>query len=332
VTDPNTEPENDWDSPWMAKSRKLLGPVAYAAVAIGVAVTIGAAVAVTHTRSSERPVHSNHPVRYFGVYEPGAPSSYAGIDQFAQAIGRQPNIVSYYSVWFKPFQTRFAASAEKRGALTFVQINARGISLASIASGQYDHYLRSYADTVKAFGAPVILSFDHEMNGSWYSWGYRRSSPAEFVAAWRHIVTIFREQGASNVTWLWQINIIDTSDNHVARPAAWWPGSSYVNWVGIDGYYYGPSVTFAQLFGPTIVAVRELTRDPILIAETGAARAAGQSAKILDLFAGVRDFGLLGFVLFDQDGVRADQSWRLNNPLAYAAIRRATKTYMRPAS
>ena len=41
------------------------------------------------------------------------------------------------------------------------------------------------------------------------SWGYRHTSPAAFVAAWRHVVNVFRAQGAYNVTWLWTINIID---------------------------------------------------------------------------------------------------------------------------
>ena len=44
-----------------------------------------------------------------------------------------------------------------------------------------------------------------------------------------------------------------------------------LTWVGIDGYYYSSSVMFAPLFGPTIADVREITHDPILIAETGAA-------------------------------------------------------------
>ena len=64
------------------------------------------------------------------------------------------------------------------------------------------------------------------------------------------------------------------------RPNPWWPGSSYVTWVGIDGYYLKPSWKFAPLFGPTIGVVQELTADPILIAETGAVPASGQPAKI----------------------------------------------------
>ena len=72
-----------------------------------------------------------------------------------------------------------------------------------------------------------------------------------------------------------------------------------MTWVGIDGYYYNSASTFAPLFGPTIAAVRALTHDPILISETAVAPAAGQSAKIADLFAGIRLYGLLGFVWFD---------------------------------
>src|SRR5207245_10545711 len=107
------------------------------------------------------------------------------------------------------------------------------------------------------------------------------------------------------------------------------PGRSYVSWVGIDGYYYGASWNFAPMFGPTIFAVRKLTRAPILIAETGAAPATRQSAKIADLFAGVRLYGLLGFVWFDANHTK---DWRLSSPAAIAAFRRGAKTYQRLVS
>jgi mannan endo-1,4-beta-mannosidase len=307
--------------------RTFIGLVACAAVVFVTAVVVDVA------KRSDPPqsVHAVPTVRYLGVYEPGAPGSYTGIDQFAQAIGRQPNIVLYYPTWREQFQVGFATAAAKRGALTLVQLDTdSNISLASIASGQYDHYWQSYADEVRAFRGQVILSFDHEMNGDWYPWGYRHTSPAVFVAAWRHVVDIFREQGARNVIWMWTVNILSVQD-HIPGPARWWPGSPYVNWVGIDGYYYASSETFASLFGPTIADVRELTDDPILIAETGIALSAGQPAKIADLFAGVHTFGLLGFVLFDRDGAFTDvQSWRINSRAAYAALRQGAKEYMKP--
>ena len=159
------------------------------------------------------------------------------------------------------------------------------------------------------------------MNGSWSTWGYTHTSPPTFVAAWRHIVTLFRELGAGNVTWLWTVNIVnDTRHGRIPPPAPWWPGSSYVTWVGIDGYYLKPYWQFAPLFGPTIARVHALTRDPILIAETGATPAADQPAKIADVFAGIRAYGLLGFVWFDSAN-SSHQDFRINSPAAFTAFR-----------
>ena len=218
-------------------------------------------------------------------------------------------MVVYYSGWLEPFQVGFATTVANDGAVPLVQMNPTRTSVAAIAAGQYDSYLSTYAEAVRAYHHPVILSFGHEMNGYWYSWGYTHTSPAVFVAAWRHIVTLFRALGAQNVTWLWTINTIH-KQTRVPSPGPWWPGNSYVNWVGIDGYFTNSSSVFASVFGPTIVYVRTLTHDPILITETSATPVASQPAKIADLFAGIRLYGLLGFVWFDsvrQSGLASQQ-------------------------
>ena len=139
-----------------------------------------------------RSSHSTQPVRYLGVAEPDAPYSYAGVDRFAQAIGRQPNLVICYSHWLDPFQVSFATSAAEHGAITLIQLAPINVSLADIASGQFDSYLRSYASAVKTFRRQVILSFGHEMNGAWYSWGYEPHVPECFrgrMAAYRHCIS-----------------------------------------------------------------------------------------------------------------------------------------------
>jgi len=104
-----------------------------------------------------------------------------------------------------------------------------------------------------------------------------------------------------------------------------------VTWVGIDGYYLKPSWQFAPLFGPTISAVRTLTADPILIAETGAVPAAGQPSKIRDLFAGIRSYGLLGFVWFDSTN-SIGQPFSISSTAAIDAFRKGASTYGRPGS
>jgi hypothetical protein len=160
------------------------------------------------------------------------------------------------------------------------------------------------------------------MNGPWYSWGYRHVPAATFVAAWRHIVALFRGQGADNVIWLWTIN----AESLGAGPIAdWWPGKEYVTWVGIDGYYFRPSDTFTSVFGPTVHQVRALTGSPVLLSETAVGPHAG-FAKIGDLFAGMRRCRALGLIWFDiaqHQGIY-HQDWRIeNSPAAEAAFRRS---------
>ena len=319
--------------------RRRRATLAAAVAAVGALVTIVLAFAVpdadrlTQGVPSAAPRHHSRlalttiPASYIGLYPEGAPNSYAGVRAFTTATGVKPNVILYYSGWLEPFQTSFASTAANAGAVPLVQMDPDGVSLAAIASGKYDGYLSAYAEAVRAYHRPVILGFGHEMNGYWYSWGYLHTSPAVFVAAWRHIVTLFRALGARNVTWLWTINTIHKRAN-VPSPRPWWPGSSYVTWVGIDGYYFNSSLTFAPLFGPTIAAVRVLTNKPMLIAETAVAPAAGQLAKIADLFAGIRLYGLLGFVWFDSIHV---EDWRLSSRAAIAAFHRGAEMYHRAA-
>ena len=315
-------------SRWKTPARKkYLGLVIAAVIIIVAAVT--AAIAQPWVSGSTHPVPS---VRYVGVHERDAPASYYEVQQFAQAIGMQPNLVSYYSNWPDPFRTSFAELASQHGAETVVQLVPRmndgtPVPLASIASGEDDPYLRSFAAAVKEFRSHIVLSFGHEMNGSWYPWGYKHTSPKTFVAAWRHIVQVFREAGASNVTWLWTVNVMANNiPVPIPSPKDWWPGSAYVNWIGIDGYYYKSSSGFDSVFGPTIAAVRGLSNDPILIAETGAPPTAGQTAKINDLFAGVRAYGLLGFMWFDEN--TEGRIWRITSPQVFAAFGKDGKSWL----
>jgi hypothetical protein len=294
------------------------------AVALAVAALAGASFRLTTSSRSSPPAHASLPptlAAYLGVFEPGAPPSYDPVADFATVAGREPNLVGYYSGWAQPFDTSFAQTLYQHHVIPFVQIDPTDASIAAIANGTYDDYLRSYADSVRGFARAVAIGFGHEMNAPWYSWGYGHVPPGVFVAAWRHMVSIFRSQGADNVTWLWTIN----QDRPGTGPiASWWPGAKYVTWVGIDGYYFRPADTFASVFGRTIGEVRALTGKPILLSETAVGPKAGQFTKINDLFSGMRQYRTLGLVWFDKvqhDGIY-HQDWRIeNDPQADAAFR-----------
>ena len=114
---------------------------------------------------------------------------------------------------------------------------------------------------------------------------------------------------------------------------SWWPGAKYVTWVGIDGYYYRRSDTFASVFGQTIAQVREFTKKPVLLSETAVGPRAGQVAKINDLFTGMRRYTTLGLVWFDitqHQGIY-HQDWRIeDSPEAEAAFRQGVRDKLTP--
>jgi mannan endo-1,4-beta-mannosidase len=304
--------------------RTVVNMVGLAAAAV-VAITAGmhfqhASGAVPPPSTAAR---STAPMSYLGLYEPTSPQSYSGVDRFTRLIGYRPNIAVYYSGWWEPFQLHFARAAREHRAIPMVQIEPRDVSLAAIASGEYNSYLRAYARVVRRFGHPVILSFGHEMNADWYGWGYRHTSPSVFIAAWRHIHNLFDATGTTNVIWLWTVNVV--GGPQVSAVKAWWPGASYVTWIGVDGHYFQPHIKFVDLFGATLGQVRRLSRSPVLIAEAGIAPYVGIS-KIADLFSGAQSHGVIGVVWFD---VQGHNMRVVNNPAAIAAFRAAASKYLK---
>jgi hypothetical protein len=316
------------------KTRWILGAAGVAAagtlVLAGIAGVHRAADSVPSAPKAAHAALPGRPQSFLGVYRPGVPESAAPVASFDSATGVKVNMASYYSGWNEPFQAAFAAALARDGAVPLVQVEPYGTTLAAIADGDDDAYLLSYATAVREYGKAVVISFGHEMNGPWYPWGAGNTPASVFVAAWRHIVDVFRSDGADNVTWLWAVNVVAGSGGSVSDPAAWWPGGGYVTWVGVDGYYYQPSDTFTSLFSPTITLIRRLTRDPLLIAETGISPSA-QAAKLPGLFAGAKAAGVLGLVWFDDDKPSAhgpDHDWQIDNdPAALAAFRKAAEEY-----
>lgn len=208
------------------------------------------------------PVRARLPLRYVGVYEPTSAGSYVPLGRDDRASNRWPSIAICYSAWYQGFKTACANYARTLGVIPLIQIEPGSVSLAAIARGADDSYLRAYADAVADYQGPVIIGFGQEMNERLYPWGYRKTSPAVFVRAWRRIVNVFRSQNADNVTWIWTIG----KSRAPAGPLRdWWPGARYVTWVAIDGFYELPGRARLSAFAGMIARVRRITRDPVLL-------------------------------------------------------------------
>ena len=148
-------------------------------------------------------------------------------------------------------------------------------SLAKIVGGRFDPQLHAYARAAGATGIPLMIEFGTEANGNWFPWsGPCNGGPANFRAAWRHIVSIFRSEGARNVTWVLHL---DASEGGFA---AYYPGPSWVDWVGLSAY--GPQTpgdpwqSFGSVFDPAYAALAAAAPGkPIALLEFGAIVEAG---------------------------------------------------------
>jgi mannan endo-1,4-beta-mannosidase len=247
----------------------------------------------------------------------------AKIKSFAAASGAHPSVVEIYRQFGGPFSWTLACTISRDGALPLIDLDPARQPVRAIAAGRYDSYLRTYARQVTRFKSPLAISFGHEMNGDWYPWGGQRTSPADFIAAWRHIHQIFSWAGASNVTWVWAVA---TRGARSTSQAQWWPGAAYVDWVGLDAYYRKPNSTFGVIVG-SMAQVRAFAHKPVLITETAVAPGPHAAKQVTSLFIGVASHsGLIGFVWFDQD---RQERWRIeSDPAARRVFRREVNIFL----
>ncbi len=220
-----------------------------------------------------------------GVNTAGAPGQ--AITQFTRLVGTAPKIVMWFETWDGPLLYGADMSAATSvGAIPMLTwdpiLHGRGIPLAAIAAGRYDGYIRAAARQAKAFGRLVYIRFAHEMNlpASPIGPGHNGDTPASFIAAWRHVVSIFWQVGADNASFVWSPN--GYCNGHCPF-TAFYPGDQWVNWVALDGYNYGPVhddrwMTFSQLFGPSYRIITGLTRRPLMIGETATTDIGGDKA------------------------------------------------------
>ncbi len=278
-------------------SRKLLS--AFLTVAVAALVFIG--------RSRTQHVRGIAIGAYItdGPFE--APCDAAAIDKFAHLVGRMPAVVLSFQLWgarAHDFPKQCMGNVIARGAAPMLTwepwagaITDPTYKLSNIVRGDFDSYIRRYAQGAKAWGHPFLLRFAHEMNGNWYPWGTmagapNRNSPSDYVAAWRHVHDIFDQVGASNVRWVWSPNVMGyVGDTPSPSYASLYPGDAYVDWVGLDGYNSGTSQagsgtsqtglgwrSLEDLFAPSYKAMTSLTSKPLMIAETASSERGGSKA------------------------------------------------------
>jgi len=250
----------------------------------------------------------------------------AELQGYAAMVGAAPREMMWYRQWNEPLITGGEVQATAQRGITPIitwepmdpnNTADPSYALAQIASGGWDSYITQSAQAAAATGTPFLVNFAPEMNGAWEPWGPAQfgNTPAAFVAAYRHVVDLFRAAGATNVGWIWDPN----ADWEAGRVyASYYPGDAYVDWVGMDGYNWGTTtsdgwLTPVQVFGPAYAALRSLAAKPIIIEETGSTEQGGSKADWIDQLASTVpvQFPAVRAVVWFQRNKETD--WRVNS-------------------
>lgn len=163
-------------------------------------------------------------------------------------------------------------------------------TLSRIAAGEFDDDLARCARDVRSLGFPVMIEFGPEANGKWFPWsgfwnggasdhsGERGvpDGPERFRDAYRHVVDLFRENGADNVTWVFHIASVPGEAWNAA--SCYYPGDAWVDWIGASVYGRlrgdAPAKPFDDIMKkvyPGLAALSE--KKPVALLEMGVSEA-----------------------------------------------------------
>jgi mannan endo-1,4-beta-mannosidase len=286
---------------------------------------------------------------YLGVYRPPAPFEMSAFDSYVSGISKKsPAILMWYQQWAldapREFDPAACVSVYQRGAVPMITwepwdsgTNANNLTdpanqpqfrLSRIDDGSYDTYIRRFATRVASVRGPVMIRLMHEMNGQWYPWGgtVNGNTPALYVKTWRRIHTIFDQQGATNVTWVWSINHESVPNSYQNRYAAYYPGDAYVDWTSVSGFNWGTASpystwrTFDHWYTAPLAYLKGVHK-PIVIAEFASVEQGGDKAAwIADAYAKVRKNHpeVKAIVYYDsrEAGQNGVQNWRIDTSSA----------------
>jgi hypothetical protein len=224
---------------------------------------------------------------YFGAWRgpgPGRPEdAQQRLVQGEQLIGRKFAIDHRYYDWGFPLPSAYETWTAKQGRIPMVNLCACDfqtdgvVRWSSIADGSQDAYLTSMAQGFAFFSRPAFLIFDGEpeakVDGP--GAGQPHGSTADYVAAFRHVVDVFRAHGADNVAFVFDTTgyAFEQVSGQTATVKALYPGDDYVDWIAADPYNFFKQGAWRSLSYETRAWYRwaraEHPTKPLALAEWG---------------------------------------------------------------
>jgi hypothetical protein len=268
---------------------------------------------------------------YFGAFV--APTVYSqdnrisAVDALQQQIGRRLDIVHIYLTQGAEFPTASDLAFVKQGSTLLVSWALNDSQ--AIAAGTDDGLIAQVAQEIKAIGKPVFLEYRWEMDRP----GLRAEvgSPADYIAAWKHIREVFAEQDVTNVAWVWCPTSKGFADG---TAAAYYPGDSEVDWICADVYPpSGPLESFAEVAQPFLSWASHHDK-PAIIGEFGVRTAYPPQVRAQWLSAAAQTVlahpQIKALVYFDGPGQQPDSSCVLSGVALQAFRAIADDSYFDP--
>ncbi len=145
-----------------------------------------------------------------------------------------------YRKWDSPLFTRDDVYFRNTGHTLFLSIRAEradgsSIQWADIAAAEpgsklYADMLRQ-AQQIKDFGAKVYIVFHHEPRTL-----AQFGTPAEYAAAWRKVVDVYRGAGVTNAEYVLTLRAYAFKRQDERSATAYYPGDAYVDHIAATGY------------------------------------------------------------------------------------------------
>lgn len=210
-----------------------------------------------------------------------------------------------------------------------------------ILNGKYDAYLNRMAQEIKAWSKPLVIRFAHEMNISRYHWGtslddFGPNSPDLYIKMYRYVVDFFRFHHVENVFWAFCPNVDSIPNEPWNAASKYYPGDSYVDIFGMDGYNWNrdaklaaekktiqpiPWRSFEQIFYPLYSELKSINADkPIIVFETASVNRPGDPSKSLwieNALQVAKNWGIKGIIWFQ---INKEEDWRINQNQDYSYI------------
>jgi len=183
------------------------------------------------------------------------------IGAFERQIARPLALVHVFYSWDDVFPSAYDRSVLDDGKV--LMLSWAGTDTRSIATGTYDDLIRRRAEAVRDLKMPVLFRFRWEMDRP--NLAASVHSPADYVAAWKHVRKIFTDVGATNAGWVW---CPIAPGFALGRAQPFYPGDDQVDWIGADAYPGKDYSSFSDLMTPVLAWAKGHPR-PVLVGEFG---------------------------------------------------------------